>query len=812
MTNKKSTKKALLLSVLSLLLCCSMLIGTTFAWFTDSVTSGNNKIVAGNLDVKLTHANKTDAEEEVNDTVKLFNEVTLWEPGAMVWEKLTVSNEGTLALEYTLKVNAENFTTVNNHSLAEVLKVAVLDEQPTRDNIKAATLNPLGSFILESEEPLLTTQADTFYVAIYWEPTDHDNDFNVPGEALSVELGVTLVATQYTHEDDSFDNQYDADADTLLAVSTPAALISALERGENVKLVADIDLSSGASNGNFEIPAAAGKVTIDLNGYTLTAPAREGYNGRTQYAFDNYADLTLTGNGTIKSRGIQNYGKLTINDGVTIEAVDTNGGACIWAYDNSETIINGGTFTAAENAGCITTSGKLTVNGGTFTQTQSTAGNYCYVINFNGTEGVIRNATVTGDHGAVAVTAGNLTIQNGTFTCSDYPGQSDHVVYISAGSLTINGGKYIGSTDAGGKCVWVETGSQATINAGTFNIAPDAAILADGCSLNTNADGTFSVVRSTAANLGTAASVEIVVRENTSATASALVSAVVPAAAVEDVNAPIEVIYSDTDYEGNFAIEYGHVTEAQDITVTNLKPNNTEPIKLSLTIPAGLDPATVKLYHYDELIPCTYNPNTGVVSFETTDFSPFTVVYDAQSEYVAPEIGEDTEAPKATVEYKAEYVNTELPWGNFGQWSPDYNVDANPMLEAAYVFSCVETPEQAQNNPYANWYCDFYVMLDKDLGSNQIFLGGNYGSFGWVGFHNGDVVLDANTEIGLLESVTTNPWTYLDVAQYVGTFICGVGDVNDALEGATFTVMLRLTNPEDSTDFVNVATINYTFE
>jgi hypothetical protein len=80
------------------------------------------------------------------------------------------------------------------------------------------------------------------------------------------------------------------------------------------------------------------------------------------------------------------------------------------------------------------------------------------------------------------------------------------------------------------------------------------------------------------------------------------------------------------------------------------------------------------------------------------------------------------------------------------------------------------------------------VKLDKDLGENEIFLGGNYGSFGWVGFHNGELTLEANTEIGLLESVTTNPWTYADVYNFVGEFICGVGDVDDALNGATVTV------------------------
>ena len=62
MTKQKSTKRALLLSALSLLMCVSMLIGSTFAWFTDSVTSGNNKIVAGNLDVALYHTNGTDTD------------------------------------------------------------------------------------------------------------------------------------------------------------------------------------------------------------------------------------------------------------------------------------------------------------------------------------------------------------------------------------------------------------------------------------------------------------------------------------------------------------------------------------------------------------------------------------------------------------------------------------------------------------------------------------------------------------------------------------------------------------------------------
>ncbi len=263
------------------------------------------------------------------------------------------------------------------------------------------------------------------------------------------------------------------------------------------------------------------------------------------------------------------------------------------------------------------------------------------------------------------------------------------------------------------------------------------------------------------------------------------------------------------DHTPGFTIDAGMETLKCDITVNGLATDNTEPVKVTLKIAAGLDPATVKLYHYDTEIDCTYNPENGYVIFETATFSPFTVVYDAESEYVPPVV-EENKLPVANVVNSPEHENVDLPWGSYGQWSPTADLDSK--LEAAYTFSCAETAEEAKQNPYANWYCDFYVMLDKDLGENQIFLGGNYGSFGWVGFHNGDLTLEANTEIPLLGSVTNSPWTYQDVASYVGTFICGVGDVNNALSGAKFTVMLRLTNPENEAEFHNVATIEYTFE
>lgn len=283
-------------------------------------------------------------------------------------------------------------------------------------------------------------------------------------------------------------------------------------------------------------------------------------------------------------------------------------------------------------------------------------------------------------------------------------------------------------------------------------------------------------------------------------------SATIPAEALAAGATTSEALILPMEYEGNFTVAAGMESKSFNITVSNLKAGNTAAVKVKVRVGEGMDPATFKLYHYDQEIPCTYDPYDGFVSFESASFSPFTIVYDAESEYVAPDAKpEDLPAAAVTPYTPAE----EIVWGNYGQWSPTEGLEAN--LDAIYKFACTETLEEAEANPYANWECDFFVKLDRDLAANEIFLGGNYGDFGWVGFHNGDMTLEANTEIALLGSVTNNPWTYVDVVQFVGEFVCGVGNVGNSLEGATFTVTLRLTNPEDASQFYNVASIDYVF-
>lgn len=234
----KKRKLALFQSAVSLLLCLSMLVGTTFAWFTDSVTTGINTIAAGNLDVELYHSNAAVTDERVGSATKLFMDLQgkpiLWEPGAVSYENLRIANEGDLALVYQLALNTanENFvidpTTNEQHGLSEVLKVGVVEGGVTATNraavvasVEDANWTTMADFVREGS---LLPEGDgisekTWGIVIYWEPGDHDNLWNLnngkhlsEGEILSIDLGVSLIATQKQYESDSFGDDYDATA------------------------------------------------------------------------------------------------------------------------------------------------------------------------------------------------------------------------------------------------------------------------------------------------------------------------------------------------------------------------------------------------------------------------------------------------------------------------------------------------------------------------------------------------------------------------------------------------------------------------
>ena len=96
----KSTRKSLWASGLALLVCVALLIGTTFAQFTDSVTNKGNKIQAGSLDVSLAVFDEAKGGYDVitDSSDPIFN-YTNWEPGYTELAAVKIENEGPIALK-----------------------------------------------------------------------------------------------------------------------------------------------------------------------------------------------------------------------------------------------------------------------------------------------------------------------------------------------------------------------------------------------------------------------------------------------------------------------------------------------------------------------------------------------------------------------------------------------------------------------------------------------------------------------------------------------------------------------------------------
>lgn len=242
MTNQKSTKRALLTSVLALLVCVTMLIGSTFAWFTDTANSGRNKIVSGNLDVELYFATPADYAAgnwtEVTSTTKLFDDAALYEPGYTELVYLKVKNAGTLALKYDMNLSFTEKTGINVYGdefkLSDYIKTRPIFEgefanMNLRENVpyfdagiakfdlgvalSAFAGSSADTMIGWNETALLAGEEIEVALALWMDTTvGNEANYMTGTTAPSIDLGVDLVATQYTHEEDSFGKDYDANA------------------------------------------------------------------------------------------------------------------------------------------------------------------------------------------------------------------------------------------------------------------------------------------------------------------------------------------------------------------------------------------------------------------------------------------------------------------------------------------------------------------------------------------------------------------------------------------------------------------------
>ena len=437
---KTNSKKALLSSAFALVLSVAMLIGTTFAWFTDTASTGVNKIVSGNLKVDIigetsdSHISTLKFTKAGAETDAGAAEEILWEPGCRyLTEGFRIANKGNLALKWKAQVNMNNIingkvegSTIakDGKSLLDVIDFYVVTS--TDENAEAVAIEDFVGNLKKTET------SEVYYIKGVMQTTA-GNDY----QDLTLDgITVTVIAAQDTVENDSFDNQYDKDAKyPIVAMDTLQELINNATEPVCAKLEGNIA-------GSLTVPQDK-DVTLDLNGFTL--------NGGDSHAILNRGTLCIkdsSGNGKIVASKANTSALRNVAD-------------CV---------IEGGIFTRAKAEGnkwhTVENFGNMTFNGGKVIAEDGQS--FAIVNGWNYIDPGEQKATMTinnidmkaGPNGLKNCTGGTLTMNGGTLHCTGYWGLSND----STGIATINGGNitsdsYVAISNGGAKM---------EINGGTF--------------------------------------------------------------------------------------------------------------------------------------------------------------------------------------------------------------------------------------------------------------------------------------------------------------------------------------------------------
>ena len=431
MTNSKSTKRALLSSAFAILICVAMLVGTTFAWFTDTASTGVNKIQAGNLDIELQMKDNdgkwVNAEGKilpflVEGKIPADGTQILWEPGCTYYvPEVRVLNKGKLAVKFEYIPKALGVT----GKLAEVLELVLPenDMNPEPEILKPGDYSPAWSFgyhMLESA----------------------GNEYQ---NATATGICVTVVATQATYEKDSIDDQYDKDAEYPISVTTGDELQAIVS---NATAPVNIVLTNSITTNNFVIPADK-DVTLDLNGRTVTNAG--------SHTILNKGHLTLTDSSADKS------GQIISLKGNTAALRNGDNAVCVVEGGTiSRDGANGNTWHVVENFGKMTFNGGKVVlkNGNGFAITNGW--NY-FDPGASTTHAVMEiNALEldTDSSGIKNCRYGDLTVNDVTVTSTGYWALSNDYL----GTAVINGGTLTSNSFKA-----VSNGAAMTVNGGTFD-------------------------------------------------------------------------------------------------------------------------------------------------------------------------------------------------------------------------------------------------------------------------------------------------------------------------------------------------------
>ena len=245
----KSKKSALLMSFTSLLICFAMLVGSTFAWFTDTATTGVNKIVAGNLKVDIIGANSEDHVETLNFTkaAGAQGEQLLWEPGCRyLTEGFRIANKGNLALKWKAEINKDNIvngkvvdTAKDGVSLLDVIDFYVVTKADDGTETAVAIENFTGKLTANDGK------SETYYIKGVMKKEAGNDYQNLTLDGITI----TVYATQLNYENDSIGPDYDKGAE----YPASAAAIKEKYGVDGMKMPAGVEIKSKDEEGNVTV-------------------------------------------------------------------------------------------------------------------------------------------------------------------------------------------------------------------------------------------------------------------------------------------------------------------------------------------------------------------------------------------------------------------------------------------------------------------------------------------------------------------------------------------------------------------------------
>ena len=497
MEQLKTTKRAFCSSVAAVVICVAMLIGTTFAWFTSTASTGVNKIESGTLKVDIVDAAGESIQNKTMSFVNKNNSANiLWEPGATFHTPVfKIKSLGNLALKYKLILNGVTGT----NKLLEVLKFSVV-----KPNGEAIDLNSFEGH-LTKETPL----SEEFYIQGTMDPAA-GNEYQ--GLELNG-LGITVVATQDTVETDSNNNRYD-EAAAYKGTQSFTGGTHTLNSGAIAQKVNDVAVNvsgNGTSvtitGGYYDGGKGGNNRCIQVNtGATVTI--KDG-------TFTVGKDASGTGNSVVLCNG----GTVNIEGGFFYTDYNWRGFFYVLNQQNSTpgTItVKGGTFVNYDpSKGDDNLGGNFVASGySVITETKANGDKWYTVVsnsNFVGLKKVLTgggNLNITSDIVANSLTdmadarvivkkPTTLNLNNKKIISPDNMGNNSTnfcALYVEAdttinatenggintgtnggyginvnkgASLTINGGYYYG----GGTAIQVQKGT-LVINGGTFAVEP----------------------------------------------------------------------------------------------------------------------------------------------------------------------------------------------------------------------------------------------------------------------------------------------------------------------------------------------------